>query len=127
LGFKLLREMLVTYPWDFSDPTLLQSGETFREDPLCDRISKSFNEQNLFFPGALRERPMISKFPFITKGVDLFRAQSIVEKQIQSDQGALWKRQNVMNFEAQAPWITAKAFFPSFGKERHPSPNSLYI
>jgi hypothetical protein len=45
---------------------------------------------------------MISRFPSISKGWILFRAQSIVEKQIQSDQGALWKRKNVMNFEAQA-------------------------
>jgi len=99
-GIQTLREMLVTYPWDFSNPTYFKVGDTFGKTLYVTEFP-TFNEQNLFFQ-ELYEQTDDFKISLFTKGVDLFRAQSIVEKQIQSDQGALWKRQNVMNFEAKA-------------------------
>jgi hypothetical protein len=100
LGLQTLREMLVTYPWDFNDPTFFKVGDAFGKTLYVTEFP-SFNEQNLFFQ-ELYEQSENFKISLFTKGVDLFRAQSIVEKQIQSDQGALWKRQNVVNFEAKA-------------------------
>ncbi len=99
-GIQTLREMLSPTPWDFSDPTFFKVGETFGKTLYVTEFP-SFNEQNLFFQ-ELYERTDDFKVSLYIKGVDLFRAQSIVEKQIQSDQGALWKRKNVMNFDAQA-------------------------
>ena len=100
LGLQTLREMLVTLPWDFSDPTFFRVGDTYGKTLYVTEFP-GFNEQNLFFQ-ELYEQTDDFKVSLFVKGVDLFRAQNIVEKQIQADQGALWKRQNVMNFEAQA-------------------------
>ena len=108
--------MLSPTPWDFSDPTFFKVGETFGKTLYVTEFP-SFNEQNLFFQ-ELYERTDDFKVSLYIKGVDLFRAQSIVEKQIQSDQGALWKRKNVMNFDAQAALgLPPKRPFPRFGKE----------
>ncbi len=122
MGFRPCGKCLSPTPWDFSDPTFFKVGETFGKTLYVTEFP-SFNEQNLFFQ-ELYERTDDFKVSLYIKGVDLFRAQSIVEKQIQSDQGALWKRKNVMNFDAQAALIIAKASFPSFRKGKHPSPNS---
>ncbi len=92
--------MLITYPWDFSDPTFFKVGDIFGKTLYVTEFP-SFNEQNLFFQ-ELYEQTDDFKISLFAKGVDFFRAQAIVEKQIQSDQGALWKRKNVMNFEAKA-------------------------
>jgi hypothetical protein len=100
LGLQTLREMLTTLPWDFNDPTCFRVGETFGKTLFVTEFP-SFNEQNLFFQ-ELYQQPDDFKISLFVKGVDLFRAQGIVEKQIQADQGALWKRKNVMNYEAQA-------------------------
>ncbi len=99
-GLQTLREMLITYPWDFREPTYFKVGETFGKTLYVTEFP-SFNEQNIFFQ-ELYEKTDDFKISLYAKGIDSFRAQSIVEKQIQSDQGALWKRKNVMNFEAQA-------------------------
>ena len=99
MGLQSLREMLVTLPWDFSDPTCFRVGDTFGKTLYVTEFP-GFSEQNLFFQ-ELFEQTDDFKVSLFVKGVDLFRAQNIVEKQIQADQGALWKRKNVMNFEAQ--------------------------
>ena len=108
--------MLSPIPWDFSDPNVFKVGENFGKTLYVTEFP-SFHEQNLFFQ-ELYERTDDFKVSFFIKGVDLFHAQSIVEKQIQSDQGALWKRKNVMNFEAQAALgLPPKRSFTRFGKE----------
>jgi hypothetical protein len=92
--------MLTTYPWDFKDPNFFKVGDVFGKTLYVTEFP-SFNEQNLFFQ-ELYEQTDDFKVSLFTKGVDIFRAQNIVEKQIQGDQGALWKRKNVMNFDAKA-------------------------
>ena len=99
-GLQTLREMLTTYPWDFKDPNFFKVGDVFGKTLYVTEFP-SFNEQNLFFQ-ELYEQTDDFKVSLFTKGVDIFRAQNIVEKQIQGDQGALWKRKNVMNFDAKA-------------------------
>lgn len=100
LGLQTIREMLTTYPLDFTNPAYFKVGDRFGKTLYVTEFP-SYNEQGLFFQ-ELYEQDNDFKVSLFVKGVDLFRAQSIVEKQIQSDQGALWKRQNVMNFEAKA-------------------------
>lgn len=100
LGLQTLREMISTQPWDFSDPTCLKIGETYAKTLYVAEIP-TYNEQSLFFQ-ELYQQPDDFKVSLFVKGTDLSRAQAVVEKQVQADQGALWKRKNVKNFEAEA-------------------------
>ncbi len=99
-GFQTLREMLSTVPWDFTNPHFFKIGDKLAKTLYVTEFP-SFNEQSLFFQELYGETDDF-KVSLFVKGVDLFRAQGVVERQIQADQGALWKRKNVVNFEAQA-------------------------
>ncbi len=99
-GFQTIREMLATSPWDFKDPNCFKVGDTFGKVLYVTEFP-GFNEQSLFFR-ELYEQSDDFKVSLFVKGVDSFRALSIVEKQIQADQGAIWKKENVVNYEAKA-------------------------
>lgn len=100
LGLQTIREMLATVPWDFTNPAFFKVGSTYGKTLYVTEFP-DYNEEALFFQ-ELYEQKDDFKVSLFIKGVDLFGAQAVVEKQIQADQGALWKKENVVNFEAKA-------------------------